>query len=44
MPEIIQTTIRMPKSLYKSLKKKARERGQTINGLIVGILWEQLEE
>lgn len=42
--EIIQTTIRMPKSLYKCLKKKAMERGQTVNGLIIGILWEQLKE
>ncbi len=38
----MQTTIRMPEELYEKLKAKAKERGVTVNGLFVSILWDYL--
>lgn len=37
---MIQTTLRLPDSLYKKMKKTAKARGMTLNALILNILWE----
>lgn len=36
---MVQTTLRLPKELYEKLKKLAKSRGMTLNGLVVSILW-----
>lgn len=36
---MIQTTLRLPDRLYVILKKKAKERGMTMNAYIVSLLW-----
>lgn len=35
---MIQTTIRLPEKLYKCLKQEAKERGLSVNSLIITIL------
>lgn len=37
---MIQTTLRLPDSLYKKIKKAAKARGMTLNALILSVLWE----
>lgn len=37
------TTIRLPDSLHKELKKEAKDRGITFNCHILNILWEQVK-
>lgn len=32
---MIQTTIRIPEKMYKTIKKLAKERGLTMNGFIL---------
>lgn len=34
-------TIRVPQALYERIKARAKERGQTITGYVVGILWKE---
>ena len=36
----MQTTIRMPNSLHKILKKEAEEKGMTFNGYLLKLLWD----
>lgn len=40
----MQTTVRMPIELHQKLKKKAKERGMTLNGFVVSILWEKVDK
>lgn len=39
----MQTTIRMPVKLYRSLKELAKDRGMTLNGFVVSELWQVAE-
>ena len=41
---MVTTTIRMPHDLYMKLKKAAKERGISVNGMIVNTLFEILKE
>ncbi len=34
-----QISLRLPEKLYRVLKKQAKERGLSMNGLIISILW-----
>lgn len=34
-----QITLRLPEKLYQMLKARAKERGVSLNGLIVSVLW-----
>lgn len=40
----MQTTLRMPVELYEKVKAKAKERGMTLNGFLISILWKEVEE
>lgn len=40
---MVQTTIRMPVKLYQKLKELARNRGVSVNALIMGFLWKAME-
>lgn len=40
---MIQTTIRLPEKLYKRLKKEAKERGLSVNSLVITVLYARLE-
>ncbi len=44
MNKITAKTLRMPQTLFESLKNSAKEYGVTLNGLIVRVLWEWLEK
>lgn len=37
---MIQTTIRMPEKLYQKLKREAKERGVSLNSLMLTIFHE----
>lgn len=39
---MVQTTLRLPDELHRMIKKEARSRGMTVNGLIVMLLWSSL--
>lgn len=41
---MVQTTLRMPEKLYVQLKKQAKEKGLSVNALIIGILWKVKEK
>lgn len=41
---MIQTTIRMPEKLYQQLKKEAKERGVSVNGLMLMVLHEGIQK
>lgn len=41
---MIQTTIRVKNDLYDLVKRTAKKRGVTVNGLIVSILWDYFSE
>ena len=41
---MIQTTIRIPTELHTKLKELAKERGLTVNALIIQALWELQEK
>lgn len=41
---MIQTTVRMPDTLYSRLKKEAKERGISVNGLIMIMLHDNMEK
>ena len=38
------TTIRIPDDLHLKLKRIAEHRGMTLNGMLVGILWNASQE
>lgn len=40
---MVQTTIRMPEELYQRLKEMAKNRGMTLNALVLGVLWGIVE-
>ncbi len=40
---MVQTTIRVPVKLYQKLKEHARDRGISVNALIMGFLWKAME-
>ena len=39
---MVQTTLRLPDELHRMIKKEARSRGMTVNGLIVMLLWNSV--
>lgn len=41
MKQIKQITVRLPEELHRKLKKKARDKGLTVNAYIVSTLWKQ---
>lgn len=41
--EMVQTTIRVPELLYEKLKKIAKNRGMSLNALVLGSLWDLTE-
>ncbi len=41
---MIQTTLRLPEELYKSLKAEARKRGMTMNAYLISVLWKDVEK
>lgn len=41
---MVQTTIRMPEKLYQQLKKEAKERGVSVNGLMLMVLHEGIQK
>lgn len=40
---MVQTTLRIPKELYLSIKCTAKRRGMTFNAYIISILWDVFE-
>lgn len=36
---MVQTTLRLPEELYTKIKETARQRGLTVNALIIQMLW-----
>lgn len=40
---MIQTTIRLPEKLYRRLKQEAKERGLSVNSLIITVLYAKFE-
>ena len=36
-------TVRMPKKLHEMIRKLAKEKGVTMNALVITLLWERLE-
>ena len=40
MTEIVATTLRLPKELLESIRENAKEKGLTLNALILQILWK----
>lgn len=43
MTKIVRNTLRAPEELITALKRIARRKGKTMNGIIVDILWDWLE-
>lgn len=43
MKQMIQTTLRLPDELHKTLKGEAGQRGMTLNAYIISVLWSRSE-
>ena len=41
---MVTTTIRLPEELHKQLKEEAEKKGMTLNGYLLGVLWEQVKK
>ena len=41
---MVTTTIRLPEELHRKLKEEAEKRGMTLNGYLLGVLWEQTKK
>ena len=41
---MVTTTIRLPEQLHKQQKENAEKKGMTLNGYLLGVLWERTKK